>query len=93
MCGVTVGAYAFVAAGAVVRQDVPDYALVAGVPARQVGWMSRNGQRLELPLIPSACVVVVDAEASGVPDVDVVHHAVATCPVGGETYRLIVPSR
>lgn len=95
VCGVTVGAYAFVAAGAVVRQDVPDYALVAGVPARQVGWMSRNGQRLELPLIPSACVVVVDEEASGVPDVDVdvVHYAVATCPVGGETYRLIVPSR
>ncbi len=44
--GVTVGRYAFVAAGAVVTKDVPDYALVAGTPARQIGWMSRHGQRL-----------------------------------------------
>jgi UDP-2-acetamido-3-amino-2,3-dideoxy-glucuronate N-acetyltransferase len=47
VCGVTVGAYAFVAAGAVVNRDVPDFALMAGVPARQIGWMSRNGERLE----------------------------------------------
>ena len=46
VCGVTVGRYAFVAAGAVVAKDVPDYALVAGVPARQAGWMSRHGHRL-----------------------------------------------
>lgn len=44
--GVTVGRYAFVAAGAVVTKDVPDYALVAGTPARFVGWMSRHGHRL-----------------------------------------------
>ncbi len=49
ICGVTVGAYAFVAAGAVVRCDVPDFALVMGVPARHVGWMSRFGDRLPLP--------------------------------------------
>jgi len=46
VCGITVGRYAFVAAGAVVAKDVPDYALVVGVPGRQAGWMSRHGHRL-----------------------------------------------
>jgi UDP-2-acetamido-3-amino-2,3-dideoxy-glucuronate N-acetyltransferase len=50
LCGVTIGEYAFVAAGAVVLKDVPAYALMVGVPARQVGWMSRHGDRLALPL-------------------------------------------
>jgi UDP-2-acetamido-3-amino-2,3-dideoxy-glucuronate N-acetyltransferase len=50
VCGVAIGEYAFVAAGAVVNRDVGAYALVAGVPARQIGWMSRHGERLELPL-------------------------------------------
>lgn len=50
VCGVTIGAYAFVAAGAVVNKDVPAFALVAGVPARQLGWMSAYGERLNLPL-------------------------------------------
>lgn len=46
VCGITIGQYAFIGAGAVVRHDVPDYALMLGVPARQHGWMSRHGQRL-----------------------------------------------
>jgi UDP-2-acetamido-3-amino-2,3-dideoxy-glucuronate N-acetyltransferase len=50
VCGVTIGEYAFVAAGAVVNRDVKPFALMAGVPARQIGWMSRHGERLELPL-------------------------------------------
>ncbi|MBX3606838.1 MAG: N-acetyltransferase [Piscinibacter sp.] len=50
VCGTTIGAFAFVGAGAVVNRDVPDFALMVGVPARQVGWMSRHGERLNLPL-------------------------------------------
>jgi UDP-2-acetamido-3-amino-2,3-dideoxy-glucuronate N-acetyltransferase len=46
VCGATIGRYAFVGAGAVVRGDVPDYALMLGVPAAQKGWMSRHGHRL-----------------------------------------------
>jgi UDP-2-acetamido-3-amino-2,3-dideoxy-glucuronate N-acetyltransferase len=47
VCGTTIGRYAFVGAGAVVTKDVPDFALVVGNPARQMGWMSRHGHRLE----------------------------------------------
>lgn len=50
VCGVTVGAYAFIGAGAVVNKDVPAYALMVGVPARQIGWMSEFGEQLALPL-------------------------------------------
>lgn len=46
VCGHTLGAYCFIAAGAVVAKDVPDFALMAGVPARRIGWMSHNGARL-----------------------------------------------
>ena len=50
VCGVTVGEFAFVGAGAVITQDVPAYALMVGVPARQIGWMSEYGEQLDLPL-------------------------------------------
>ena len=50
VCGSTIGEFAFVAAGAVVNRDVKAHALVAGVPARQIGWMSRHGERISLPL-------------------------------------------
>lgn len=46
VCGITIGRYAFIGAGAVVTRDVPDYGLIVGVPGRQVGWMSRHGCRL-----------------------------------------------
>jgi UDP-2-acetamido-3-amino-2,3-dideoxy-glucuronate N-acetyltransferase len=49
VCGATIGRYAFIGAGAVVRGDVPDYALMLGVPARRKGWMSRHGHRLQNP--------------------------------------------
>ena len=50
VCGTTLGEYAFVAAGAVINRNVKPYALMAGVPARQIGWMSQHGERLDLPL-------------------------------------------
>ena len=50
VCGITVGEFAFVGAGAVVNKDVKPYALVVGVPARQVGWMSQFGEALDLPV-------------------------------------------
>ena len=50
VCGHTIGACGFLGAGAVVNTDVPDYALMVGVPARQIGWMSEFGEQLDLPL-------------------------------------------
>ena len=50
ICGVSIGRYAFVGAGAVVNKDVPDFALVVGVPAKQIGWISEYGEQLDLPL-------------------------------------------
>lgn len=50
VCGSTIGEYAFIGAGTVINRDVPAYALMVGVPGRQIGWMSRNGARLDLPL-------------------------------------------
>ncbi|MDF3887834.1 acyltransferase [Cupriavidus basilensis] len=50
VCGVTVGEFAFVGAGAVINKDVPAHALMVGVPARQIGWMSEFGEQLNLPL-------------------------------------------
>ena len=50
LCGITVGTYAFIGAGSVVLDDVADFSLVVGNPARQIGWMSRYGEKLDLPL-------------------------------------------
>lgn len=50
VCGITVGAFSFIGAGSVVTVDVPDYALVVGVPGKHIGWMSEYGEKLELPL-------------------------------------------
>ena len=50
VCGVTIGKYAFVGAGAVINKDVKPYALMVGVPAKQIGWMSQYGEKLDLPL-------------------------------------------
>jgi UDP-2-acetamido-3-amino-2,3-dideoxy-glucuronate N-acetyltransferase len=57
VCGVTIGRYAFVGAGAVITKDVPDFALMVGVPAKQVGWMSEHGERLDLPLMGDGEVI------------------------------------
>ena len=74
ICGHTIGAFAFVAAGAVVTSDVPPYALVAGVPARVMGWVCQCGERLAIPatIVQSArmtcraCGTTYDADGTGV---------------------------
>lgn len=50
ICGVTIGEYAMIGAGSVVTRDVPDFALMVGNPARHTGWMSRYGEKLDLPV-------------------------------------------
>lgn len=50
ICGVTIGKFAFIGAGALVNESIPDYALVVGVPAKQIGWMSEFGEQLDLPI-------------------------------------------
>ncbi|MCJ8316223.1 UDP-2-acetamido-3-amino-2,3-dideoxy-D-glucuronate N-acetyltransferase [Idiomarina sp.] len=71
VCGITIGEYAFVGAGAVVNKDVPAYALMVGVPAKQIGWMSEHGEQLDLPLVGDA-----KAECS---------HSGATYTLNGQT--------
>ncbi len=51
VCGVTIGEYAFIGAGAVINHDVKPYALMVGVPAKQIGWMSEYGEQVDLPLM------------------------------------------
>lgn len=57
VCGSTIGEYAFIGAGAVINKDVPAYALMVGVPAKQIGWMSEFGEQLDLPLSGQAQTV------------------------------------
>ena len=51
VCGITIGKFAFIGAGAVISKDVPDYALMVGVPGKQIGWMSEYGEKLDLPIV------------------------------------------
>lgn len=57
VCGITIGEHAFIGAGAVVQKDVAEFALIVGVPARQVGWMSAYGERLDLPLHGAGSII------------------------------------
>jgi UDP-2-acetamido-3-amino-2,3-dideoxy-glucuronate N-acetyltransferase len=50
VCGITIGEHAFIGAGAVVNKDVLDYAMIVGVPGKQIGWMSEYGEKLDLPV-------------------------------------------
>lgn len=68
VCGNTVGEYAFVGAGAVINKNVPAYALMVGVPARQIGWMSEFGEQLALPLQGTAEAVCAHTGARYVLD-------------------------
>ncbi|MEL4427500.1 acyltransferase [Shewanella indica] len=54
VCGITIGEFAFIGAGTVVNKDVKPYALMVGVPAKQIGWMSAYGEKLDLPLCGNA---------------------------------------
>lgn len=63
VCGVTIGEYAFVGAGAVVNKNVPAFALMVGVPARQIGWMSEIGEQLELPIAGDGEVACLHTKA------------------------------
>ena len=54
ICGVAIGSFAFIGAGSVISKDVPSYALMVGVPAKQIGWMSEYGEKLDLPLTGNA---------------------------------------
>jgi UDP-2-acetamido-3-amino-2,3-dideoxy-glucuronate N-acetyltransferase len=65
VCGATLGEYAFVGAGTVVTRDVPAYALVVGVPGRQIGWMCQCGERLPLPVATPDAAVRSRCEACG----------------------------
>ena len=63
ICGITIGDYSFIGAGAVINKDVPAYALMVGVPAKQIGWMSEFGEQLDLPLQGNAETVCIHTGA------------------------------
>lgn len=64
ICGTTIGRYAFVGAGAVINKDVLDYALVVGVPGKQIGWMSEFGEQLELPVAGNGEVTCIHTDST-----------------------------
>lgn len=68
VCGITVGEFSFVGAGAVVNKNVPAYALMVGVPARQIGWMSEFGEQLNLPMEGQGEVICIHSGARYVLD-------------------------
>ena len=72
VCGATIGEYAFIGAGAVVNKDVPAYALMVGLPARQIGWMSEFGEQLDLPLQGQGEAVCLHTDARYVIDGQVI---------------------
>jgi UDP-2-acetamido-3-amino-2,3-dideoxy-glucuronate N-acetyltransferase len=57
ICGVIIGEFAFIGAGALINRDVPNFALMVGVPAKQIGWMSRFGEQIDLPLKGNAIAI------------------------------------
>lgn len=57
VCGVTIGEYSFIGAGALVNKDVKPFALMVGIPAKQIGWISKYGETLDLPLVGDATVI------------------------------------
>ncbi|MBV9265860.1 MAG: Gfo/Idh/MocA family oxidoreductase [Acidobacteriaceae bacterium] len=83
VCGVTIGAYAFIAAGAVVTRDVPEYALMMGVPAKQVGWICECGQRLYIAAKPKAFSTAERAARNGRSNL-----TATTCDACGLAYEL-----
>ena len=64
ICGITIGEFSFIGAGAVVNKDVKPFALMVGVPARQIGWMSEFGEQLELPLDGDAITICKNTGSS-----------------------------
>jgi UDP-2-acetamido-3-amino-2,3-dideoxy-glucuronate N-acetyltransferase len=65
VCGITLGSYCFIGAGAVVNRDVPDYALVVGNTGRQIGWVCQCGERLDATLVCGACDMRYERRESG----------------------------
>jgi UDP-2-acetamido-3-amino-2,3-dideoxy-glucuronate N-acetyltransferase len=99
VCGVTIGRYAFIAAGSVVTRDVSDYALMVGVPARQTGWVGRHGVRLSEPtaeglmICPESSLRYREATAGVLRCIDLDEEAALpeTLGTGARSYRDLRP--